>query len=398
MADKLENMYTIFEPPPELLKEPTMKFIPSPNYSKRKDTIKQIVLHYTDSRNFDGSVSWFQNPASKVSAHYIVGREGQVVQMVNESDKAWHASSQNSKSIGIENSANKDDQLTLEQEKTLVTLLQDILQRNKLSWQCITAHRFTEGNIGGTNCPANLWPTEQALEDWKVKHFGTSIKKPLNTISLGKKGPDVVELHKLLVDRKYLGAGTHGDSFTDVTKKAVQWFQRTNGLHPDGIVGSKTWAALNGVPPPKTNLITLQRTNKLDENGCEKLLLKCGELQFIVVSGQPEKQNFRLPSDPKSFAGNNEPLPQGNYKFGDLIWGADGFEKFQNYNDSGLQPLFVTLIASFQDDRGAFGLHHEGNIPGTAGCIAFKTLEDLKKFYLWCKANKPTNLVVMWRL
>jgi N-acetyl-anhydromuramyl-L-alanine amidase AmpD len=376
-----------------------MKFIPSPNFSKRNDTIQEIILHYTDSRSFEGNVAWLcdGNRPNRTSAHYVVGREGEVAQLVKESDKAWHASSHNSKSIGIENSANKDDKLTEAQEAALVELLKDILKRNNLPWSCITAHRFTNGNEDSTNCPANLWPTKQSLEDWKQKHFATPIKKPSSTISVGKIGPEVVELHKLLVDKKYLGAGNHGDAFTTNTEAAVKWFQRTNGLYSDGIVGPKTWAALQGVPPPKTKVITLKRTRKLDDNGCEELLLQCGSLAFIAVSGQPGKQNFRLPTDPKSFAGNNEPLPQGNYEFGVLEW-QNGFENFNNFNDSGLAPLFITLIASFDDDRGAFGMHHEGTIPGTAGCVAFKTLADLKKFYFWFKENKPLNLVVMWGL
>ena len=37
-----------------------------------------------------GHSSWFQNPTSKVSAHYVVEQDGSVVQMVSEDDTAWH--------------------------------------------------------------------------------------------------------------------------------------------------------------------------------------------------------------------------------------------------------------------------------------------------------------------
>jgi N-acetylmuramoyl-L-alanine amidase len=378
-----------------------MKFIASPNHSKRNGDgkIKKIVLHYTDSQNFDGTVSWFQNPKSGVSTHYVVGREGQVVQMVEESRKAWHAGNHNSDSIGIENSADKDDKLTASQETALVALLRDILIRNNLPWRCITAHRFTAGNENHTNCPANLWPTKQALEEWKEKHFGTAEVKPASeTIKLGSKGELVVKLHGLLVQKNHLGPGFHGVLFTVNTEAAVKWFQRTNGLFPDGIVGPRTWAALKGERPVfDTKVITLKRTGMKMSNGLELLSLKCGSLDFVVVSGQPNKQNFRLPSDPKSFPGNMEPLPQGNYEFGNLIW-AYGFENFSDFNESGLAPLFIELIASFNDDRGSFGLHHEGTIPGTAGCIAFQNLGVLKQFYEWYKVNKPINLLVQWGL
>ena len=53
---------------------------------------------------------WFMNPSARVSAHYVVGRDGEIVQMVHEHEKAWHAGQAllygdpnvNSMSIGIE--------------------------------------------------------------------------------------------------------------------------------------------------------------------------------------------------------------------------------------------------------------------------------------------------------
>ena len=53
---------------------------------------------------------WLCNPASEVSSHYLVHEDGRVVQMVRESDRAWHAGKSswrgvtdiNSQSIGIE--------------------------------------------------------------------------------------------------------------------------------------------------------------------------------------------------------------------------------------------------------------------------------------------------------
>jgi hypothetical protein len=39
----------------------------------------------------ESTLSWFRSPASKVSAHYGVGRDGEVVQYVRDEDTAWHA-------------------------------------------------------------------------------------------------------------------------------------------------------------------------------------------------------------------------------------------------------------------------------------------------------------------
>ncbi len=67
--------------------------------------INRIVIHITDSRGISGPIGWFQNPQSQVSAHYVIGQDGEVVQMVHHNDKAWHARGANSDSIGIEHVA-----------------------------------------------------------------------------------------------------------------------------------------------------------------------------------------------------------------------------------------------------------------------------------------------------
>jgi hypothetical protein len=49
-----------------------------------------IVIHIMDG-SLDGTDSWFNDPASRVSAHYGVGKNGEVHQYVKEGDSAFHA-------------------------------------------------------------------------------------------------------------------------------------------------------------------------------------------------------------------------------------------------------------------------------------------------------------------
>ncbi|GLW05922.1 hypothetical protein Misp01_10520 [Microtetraspora sp. NBRC 13810] len=66
------------------------------------DAIDRIVIHVTQG-SYAGAISWFQNPASQVSAHYVVrSSDGQITQMVREKDRAWHAGDANRRSVGIE--------------------------------------------------------------------------------------------------------------------------------------------------------------------------------------------------------------------------------------------------------------------------------------------------------
>jgi N-acetylmuramoyl-L-alanine amidase len=76
-------------------------WIASPNHSKRKASqITAIIYHYTAGDSLSGTVRQFQDTASKVSAHYVLGKDGKLVQMVALDQTAWHAGV--SKLAGVE--------------------------------------------------------------------------------------------------------------------------------------------------------------------------------------------------------------------------------------------------------------------------------------------------------
>lgn len=66
-------------------------------------SIDQVVVHVTEG-SFWGSVRWLRNRRSGGSSHFVVSREGRIVQMVDLKDVAWHAGNPwtNRRSIGIE--------------------------------------------------------------------------------------------------------------------------------------------------------------------------------------------------------------------------------------------------------------------------------------------------------
>lgn len=84
----------------------------SPNFGPRGAGFRadMIVLHYTGMESGASAEEWLCDPASAVSSHYLVHEDGRIVQMVRESDRAWHAGKSswrgvtdiNSCSIGIE--------------------------------------------------------------------------------------------------------------------------------------------------------------------------------------------------------------------------------------------------------------------------------------------------------
>jgi hypothetical protein len=70
---------------------------------RHPEAIDRIVIHVTEGA-FWGSVQWLQSPRAHASSHYIIARNGRIVQLVHLSDIAWHAGNWkvNSHSVGIE--------------------------------------------------------------------------------------------------------------------------------------------------------------------------------------------------------------------------------------------------------------------------------------------------------
>lgn len=68
------------------------------------NSIDYVIIHTTQG-SYNGAISWFQNPSSNVSAHYVIrSSDGEITQMVHNKDIAWHAGNweYNKHSIGIE--------------------------------------------------------------------------------------------------------------------------------------------------------------------------------------------------------------------------------------------------------------------------------------------------------
>ena len=82
----------------------------SPNHSARTLPISMAVIHYTEMKPVEAAIARMCDPAASVSAHYCITEEGEVIRLVPEDRRAWHAGASywrsipdvNSASIGIE--------------------------------------------------------------------------------------------------------------------------------------------------------------------------------------------------------------------------------------------------------------------------------------------------------
>src|SRR5262245_42526434 len=100
---------------PALPAKPVIKqFIHSPNCSPRKPETKidKIVVHCTEAPLASALAEFQSTDSRKVSAHYVIDRNGDIYQMVNDADCANHCRGANAASIGIEHVGSETDSLT----------------------------------------------------------------------------------------------------------------------------------------------------------------------------------------------------------------------------------------------------------------------------------------------
>jgi len=114
--------------------------------------IDTLVIHYTGMMPTARARDWLCDPASKVSAHYLLDEDGTSWRMVEEEDRAWHAGvgcwrgwrDINSRSIGIELSNPGHDygyrDFPDAQIAALIALAGEILRRHPIPARNVVAH------------------------------------------------------------------------------------------------------------------------------------------------------------------------------------------------------------------------------------------------------------------
>ena len=96
---------------PKIVEKMSVNYSPNFNSKKRSiSKIKYLIFHYTGMRSEIGAIRKLTNKNSKVSCHYFIKNNGEIVNMVPDLYVAWHAGISywkkdkflNLKSIGIE--------------------------------------------------------------------------------------------------------------------------------------------------------------------------------------------------------------------------------------------------------------------------------------------------------
>ena len=131
----------------------TLNYSPNFDIKKRKfEQIKFIIFHYTGMKNDKEAINRLTNIKSKVSSHYFIKNNGQVVTLVPELYSSWHAGisswenfkSINKYSIGIEISNSGHDynykKFSKKQIYSILKLTKYLVKKYKIKIKYILGH------------------------------------------------------------------------------------------------------------------------------------------------------------------------------------------------------------------------------------------------------------------
>lgn len=220
--------------------------------------INRIVIHVTDANTTNSTVNYFKDPKKngqpvQVSAHFVIGQDGEVVQMVAINDVAFHAGSANGDSIGIEHVA-------VVPKPTVSGILPTAVEYEKsamlVQWLCekftlsqdrvhILGHNEADPGTSHISCPTGVWSWSYYM-DIINNQASSSVTPPPPDLQIGSNGEYVQKLQQTLIalsNNRY-NPSTPDGNFGSNTETAVKNYQVDNNLPDTGVVDWKTWGIL----------------------------------------------------------------------------------------------------------------------------------------------------------
>lgn len=173
----------------------------SPNHDERPAgvAIDTIIVHDTETPGVTKATTianHFLNPRSQVSAHYIIGKAGEILQCVPDTRRAWHAGPSkyagrekvNDFSIGIElvNAQTGRDPFTDAQYQSLIALTSDLVTRHGIPLERITGHRHVTNYPSIKRDPADNFDWKRYLDGVKAMTATHEVRRAVVDAKTGK--------------------------------------------------------------------------------------------------------------------------------------------------------------------------------------------------------------------
>ena len=146
--EQLKNFVKTFknQEPKVLDSVSSSTFSPTMNFNMRKPNF--VIIHHTAQDSLAQTLKTFRLKETQVSSHYVIGDNGEVVQMLNDYLRAWHAGSAkwgrttdiNSCSIGIELDNNGSETFSTAQIKSLLSLLNRLKKEYNIPTENFIGH------------------------------------------------------------------------------------------------------------------------------------------------------------------------------------------------------------------------------------------------------------------
>jgi N-acetylmuramoyl-L-alanine amidase len=231
------------------------RVVASPNLEARRGVALPdiLLLHYTGMTTTQAALERLCDPAARVSSHYLVFEDGRILQLVPESERAFHAGESswegmrdiNSRSVGIEIGNPGHDEGCPEfpaaQIEAVIALSHDILSRRPIPPFRVLAHsdvaparkrdpgeRFPWARLAAAG--VGLWVEPEPVVS------GVALRP-------GDRGEKVADLQRALADYGY-GVAPSG-LYDAATEAVVTAFQRHfRPARVDGIADVSTAATL----------------------------------------------------------------------------------------------------------------------------------------------------------
>ena len=228
---------------------------PSPNHEPRHGAVRPdiLLLHYTGMRSTPAALERLCDPSARVSSHYLIFEDGSIVQLVPESQRAFHAGESswegtrdiNSRSIGVEIGNPGHDygapEFPAVQIAAVVALARDIVARWTIAPYRVLGH--SDVAPSRKRDPGERFPWARLAAGGVGFWVEPAPIRSGKALTPGDRSPQVAELQRALADYGY-GIAPSGQYDTAFQELVMAFQRHFRPVRVDGIADVSTVATL----------------------------------------------------------------------------------------------------------------------------------------------------------